>query len=150
MAMDIYRYDNLQELEVLAQNRVATWTFREKKQQPGAPATTKSLHAWQAQQGEGKGEEEKHERGEKRGELPSLPNPFFFSLPPYPLQTPTTQATEPSLFSTKFYGLYWSRGWQERERERATACLIKNKGDEFCWKNNIWKFYIGGEKNEIC
>ena len=104
--MDIYRYDNLQELEVLAQNRVATWTFREKKQQPGAPATTKSLHAWQAQQGEGKGGGRKaRKRGKARGATLS-PQSLFFSLPPYPLQTPTTQATEPSLFSSKFYGLY--------------------------------------------
>ena len=66
--MDIYRYDNLQELEVLARNRVATWTFREKKQQPGAPATTKSLPAWQAQQGEGKGGRKKSTKeGKSKG-----------------------------------------------------------------------------------
>ena len=77
--MDIYRYDNLQELEVLAQNRVATWTFREKKQQPGAPATTKSLHAWQAQQGEGKGGGRKaRKRGKARGATLSPQSLFFF------------------------------------------------------------------------
>ena len=62
MAMDIYRYDNLQELEVLARNCVATLLRQPRRRHKGR----------------GSGGEEKHERGEKRGELSSLPNPFFF------------------------------------------------------------------------
>ena len=59
MAMDIYRYDNLQELEVLARNR----------------KNNNKVVACVA--GAKRGGEGGREKSSRR-ELPSLPNPFFF------------------------------------------------------------------------
>ena len=42
--------------------------------------------------GRGRGEGEKCKRGETGRDLPSLANPFFVFLSPYPLSTPATQA----------------------------------------------------------
>ena len=118
MAMDIYRYDNLQELEVLARNRVATWTFREKKQQPGAPATTKSLPAWQAQQGEGKGEGRKaRKRGKARGATLSPQSLFLFPFLPFPSRRLLRRLQSRVFFRLSFM-VYIDRVDNRKEKEK--------------------------------
>ena len=122
MAMDIYRYDNLQELEVLARNCVATRTLREKKQQQ-----SRCLRG-RRKKGKGRGgggREKSTKEGKSEGSYPLSPIPFSFSFLPIPSRRVLRRLRSRVFFRLSFI-VYSDRVDNRKEkekekRERATA-----------------------------